>query len=656
MGVRVGVDTGGTFTDALLPDGEGSWLIHKCPTTSQSPSDAVFNALDALSIEAPSVELLHGTTHATNALLTGELGRVVMIVTRGFRDVLALGRQNRDALFDLETKATRPNQPRHLIFEAQERLSANGRTIQNLSRAEINRLVEKARQSKPQAIAVCFLHAWKEPKHEKRLGRALKKLGVPVVLSSQLAPEQREYDRASTVWADAGLQPIVGPALEKLESLLRKEWGSKSRLRVMRSDGGTCSAESAAHEPVHLALSGPAGGLSASRTLANARGDSTILTLDMGGTSTDVALLPPGELPLQEMKVAGHTLLARGLPLHTVGAGGGSLASFDPAGVLQVGPESAGANPGPACYGRGGKKATVTDAHLLCGRLHPRLFLDGEAPLDIEKASQAFHSLKANPAEVLEIACAEMERALRRVSLAEGHDPRELNLYAFGGAGALHAAWLANRLGMKEVVIPPFPGAFSALGLLAAPLRRGFSKSVLQKLPSKKVRRGLIQPLMDRAYFELMAEGLSERSILIRQVLELRSKGQSGIFPILEGPRVLERFHAAHKKRFGFTRPEEEVELVAVRLQADGPSSESWVKKRARRYSPTAIEAQTAVFPEDGHHRPRRASWYRREDLRPGANIEGPALVAEYSATTVVPPSWNARIDPWSCLVLRRMK
>ena len=424
----------------------------------------------------------------------------------------------------------------------------------------------------------------------------------------------------------------------------------------MRSDGGTCSAESAAHEPVHLALSGPAGGLSASRTLANARGDSTILTLDMGGTSTDVALLPPGELPLQEMKVAGHTLLARGLPLHTVGAGGGSLASFDPAGVLQVGPESAGANPGPACYGRGGKKATVTDAHLLCGRLHPRLFLDGEAPLDIEKASQAFHSLKANPAEVLEIACAEMERALRRVSLAEGHDPRELNLYAFGGAGALHAAWLANRLGMKEVVIPPFPGAFSALGLLAAPLRRGFSKSVLQKLPSKKVRRGLIQPLMDRAYFELMAEGLSERSILIRQVLELRSKGQSGIFPILEGPRVLERFHAAHKKRFGFTRPEEEVELVAVRLQADGPSSESWVKKRARRYSPTAIEAQTAVFPEDGHHRPRRASWYRREDLRPGANIEGPALVAEYSATTVVPPSWNARIDPWSCLVLRRMK
>ncbi|MDP6942407.1 MAG: hydantoinase/oxoprolinase family protein, partial [Planctomycetota bacterium] len=653
--VRVGVDTGGTFTDAISPDGKGGWQVHKSPTTPKEPAQGVFSAIRALVPEGESaLELVHGTTHATNALLTGKLGRTLLIVTQGFRDVLAIGRQNRDSLFELEPKGTRPVQPRSLVLEVEERLDASGRVIVPLGLAEINRILRVAKRKKPQGIAICFLHAWKEAAHEIKLGNALKGLGIPIVLSSELSPEQREYERATTTWADAGLRPVVQPALEKLEKELLQKWGKQSRLRVMRSDGGTCSAEAAWKEPVHLALSGPAGGLSAARLLADARGDHSILTLDMGGTSTDVALLPPGESPLREMKVAGLPLLARSLPLHTVGTGGGSLADIDPAGELRVGPLSAGSVPGPACYGNGGRQPTVTDAHLLCGRIHPSLFLDGGNPLDERAANAAFRAVRANPAEVLEIASAEMERALRKVSLAEGHDPRTLSLYAFGGAGALHAAWLADRMGMKEVIVPPFPGAFSAWGLLAAPLRRNFSRAILKEVPAVAQRRELFKPLLKKANQELHSEGLPKRKIKIQKILELRSMGQAAVFAVPEGPHVFKRFHAAHQQRFGYARKSEKVILVSIRVQADGPKPKFLEKKRCRIYSPKVLEKRMAAFPEEGSHRPRKTDWFRREELRHGARISGPAVIAEYSATTIVPPGWRAQVDSWNCLSLKR--
>jgi len=661
---RAGVDTGGTFTDAVMPTADG-WRVHKRPTTPSRPEQAVLGALEALHPAGPAaagVELVHGTTHATNALLTGRLARTVLVATEGFGDVLAIGRQARDRLYDLEPDPPRPPLPRALIVEARERLDALGETVTPLTAAEVTRVVAAVRALKPQAVAVALLHAYRDGRHERRLGRALRGLGVPVVLSCEVAPEHREYERTTTTWADAALHPVIGPALGALDAALRERWGPASRLRVMRSDGGTASAQAAAARPVHLALSGPAGGLSSARSLADARGDLAILTLDMGGTSTDVALLPggeDGELPLEPLELAGLPLLARGLPLHSVGTGGGSLARWDAGGALAVGPESAGAEPGPACYGRGGTRATVSDAHLVCGRLHPQAFLGGEFPLDPRASARALAALgkqggisaERAATAVLEVASAEMERALRHVSLAEGWDPRGLPLYAFGGAGGLHAAWVADRLGMPRVVVPPFPGAFSALGLLAAPARRTLARSVLAPLAGPGERAKLFAPLVAEARAGLSEEGVPARKVRVRRILELRGEGQAGSFAIPEGAQALERFHAAHQQRFGYARDDRPVILVAIRVQADGPSYAAWREQPLRRKAARAFETRPARFPEHGGGT-RKAGWYRREDLAPGHHLRGPAVVVEYSGTTVVPPGWRAAVDAYGALVM----
>lgn len=664
---RAGIDTGGTFTDAIVAAEEGSggvggWQVHKRPTTPKQPAKAVLAALQALIPPPAAVDLVHGTTHATNALLTGRLGRTVFVTTAGFADLLAIGRQDREALYALEPRPPRPPQPRRRIVEVHERLDADGAVVTALSQAEIRRVVAQVRALKPQGIAVGLLHAFRNGDHEQRLGQALQALAVPVRLSSEVAPEYREYERFCTAWADAALAPVVGPALESLERELQTTWGSSARLQIMRSDGGSCGARAAADGAVHLALSGPAGGLAAARSLADARGDGPVLSLDMGGTSTDVALLTEGELPLEPMEVGGLPLLARGLPLHTVGTGGGSLASWDAAGALRVGPGSAGAEPGPACYGKGGRQATVTDAHLLAGRLHPQAFLGGEFPLHPQAAAQALADLAASAASpvatenlalgILEVATAGMERALRRVSLAEGWDPRQLKLYAFGGAGGLHAAWLAERMGMPEVVIPPFPGAFSAMGLLAAPLRRTLVRSVLQPLPATRQRKGLFDPLVKQAVQELREEGLSRRQIKIRRVLELRGEGQAGQCSLAEGPKALERFHQWHQKRFGFQRREQAVQLVSVRVQADGPAENAWTARRKRRRPAEAFDHRPALLVESGGR--RRVPWYQREAMRPGHFLSGPAVVAEYSGTTVVPAGWVLEVDAFGACCLRR--
>ncbi len=653
MSLRIGVDTGGTFTDAVVADGQGGWQVCKEPTTPSAPALGVLRAVHPLHPGGKqAVEIIHGTTHATNALLTGRLGRVALVVTRGFRDLLAIGRQEREDLCALEPRAQRPKQPRRLIFEVQERLAASGRVEEGLTATEVRRVVAAVRRCRPEAVAICLLHAWRNPQHENQLSRALARLGVPVVTSSLLAPEQREYERATTVWADAGLRPIVEAALLSLDKAIRKEWGRASVLRVMRSDGGTATAAAAARAPVRLALSGPAGGLSAARGLADARGDSSLLTLDMGGTSTDVALLPPGELPLEPRSIAGLPLLVRGLPLHTVGTGGGSLASLDLAGDLVVGPDSAGALPGPACYAQGGEGCTVTDAHLLCGRLHAEEFLGGTFPLHTAEAARALQSLGISAAAVLETATAGMERALRQVSLAQGHDPRQLPLYAFGGAGGLHAAWLADRLGMPKVIIPPLPGAFSALGLLAAPARRSLSQSFVASLPSARQRTILFRPLAEQALRELRSEGIPR--IRLRRICELRGAGQAGSFPLSEGPHLLERFHREHQRRFGYDRKGEDVLLDAVRVVADGPSRSSWTPDRRRKQEAKPFASWSAEFPENQGRRRGKVGGFRREELRPGNFLAGPAVITEYSGTTILPRGWRARVGRFQELILQR--
>jgi len=323
--ISVGVDTGGTFTDSVSADGKGGWKVFKTATTPQAPAVAILTCLDVQAGEG-AVALTHGTTHATNALLTGQLGRVVFVTTAGFADVLAIGRQDRDKLYSLEPRPARPAQPRQRIVEVQERLDVTGKPVTRLTRDEVQRVTQAVAKLKLQAIAVGLLHSFRDATHEQRLARSLRKLGIPVFLSSELAPEYREYERFCTVWANAALQPVVAPALRSLGREVVERWPGSAEVRILRSDGGTAAVDAAAANPVHLALSGPAGGLAAARSLADARGDGAILTLDMGGTSTDVALLPEGELELEPMTLGGLPLLARGLPVHSVGTGGGSLA------------------------------------------------------------------------------------------------------------------------------------------------------------------------------------------------------------------------------------------------------------------------------------------------------------------------------------------
>lgn len=649
---RLGVDTGGTFTDAVIAAEGGGWRVHKTPTTPREPGRAVLACARALLGDEPGVELVHGTTHATNALLTGRLGRAVFVTDVGFGDLLAIGRQERATLHALEPHAVRPPQPRARIVEHDTGAAAAE------SIAETLRLVAA---KKPQAVALCLLRAWRpgpEQKREKALVKALRRaLGreVPVFSGHEHAPEIREYERGATVWAHAALAPVVGPSLRRLAHALERAHPNSS-LRVMRSDGGTAAAEAAASEPASLALSGPAAGLCAARALADARGDGAVLSFDMGGTSTDCALLPPGELPLAPVTVGGLPLLVRGMPMQTVGTGGGSYAWRDAAGELQVGPDSAGAEPGPACYGRGGMRATVTDAHLVAGRLHADFFLGGAFVLHTQRALDALAAVGAAPDQVLEIATAGMERALRRVSLGDGWDPRALTLYSFGGAGGLHACWLAARLGVRRVVVPPLPGAFCALGLLAAPPRRTLTLSVNAPVPSSAAaRRAWFMPLEERARAELRAEGVPARAIRVRRVLELRGAGQDAVFALPEADAPVARFHADHLRRFGYARESAEVELVAVRVQADGPAAQPFIAQRTRTQAPRPIARHSVLMPESGREtRARAVPWFRREELMPGAHLRGPAVIGEYSGTTIVPSGWRAEVDRFSALVLDR--
>lgn len=655
---RIGVDTGGTFTDAVGQSEDGSWQIVKLPTTAERPSKAILDAVEELvPSSSDPVEMAHGTTHATNALLTGKLGKVVFVTTEGFRDILAIGRQDRDDVYALEPSASRPIQPAQRIVEVKERVAANGRVIQPLSAAEIQRVAKAVKAKKPEAIAVACLHAYASPQHEQKLGRALRKLGVPVMLSHEVAPEIREYERATTTWADASLAPVVRRALLDLRDGLKAKHKA-STLRIMRSDGGTAAVEAAVEHPVALALSGPAGGLSAAVSLAQARGDTQIMTLDMGGTSTDVAWLDSALPESRPITVGRIPLLARGLPIHSVGTGGGSLASVDHGGSLQVGPGSAGAVPGPACYARGGKQATVTDAHLLCGRLLPNAFLGGDFPLQTSAATEAVHKLGCSLNQstaltaqyILQIATADMERALRRVSLAEGRDPRAAMLYSFGGAGGLHAAWLADRLGMRGVVVPPLAGAFSALGLLGAPPRRRLTRSVLQDLPSASTRKKLFAPYVRQLKQELKEEGCALRSLSVTCIVELRGQGQAGVLSLQDGPQLRERFHALHKNRFGFSRSDRPVELHAISVQVDGATTAPWEKQKMRKQNAEPWGGGRCWFGTSSRN--QKTQYFAREAMRPGAVIDGPAIITEYSATTVVPPQWTAKLDAWNCLTL----
>lgn len=670
----LGVDTGGTFTDCLCHDGQ-EVRVHKLLSTPQDPSRAVLEGVQALTPLLPGGARLprhirHGSTVATNALLERRGGPAALVVNAGFEDLLAIGRQARGRLYDLHYRSEPPCIAPAQCFGLPGRLDPRGREIAPLDQAALARVVAAVQASGVQAVAVCLLYAFVNPEHELRVAEALAPLGLPISLSHRILGEFREYERASATAVNAYVAPKMRRYLGNIQAGLQPG----DTLRVMQSNGGAITAATARQEPVRTILSGPAGGVVAAWKVGHAAGFDRLLTFDMGGTSTDVSLLHGGLSMTTQTHLAGLPVCIPMLDIHTVGAGGGSIARLDAGGALRVGPESAGADPGPVCYGRG-ESMTVTDANCLLGRLLPDHFLGGEMPLHRERILPVCEALARQaglaPLElaegILAVANAAMERALRVISVERGHDPRECTLFCFGGAGGLHAAFLAHSMGVPRVLVPRRPGLFSALGMLLADVLKDYSHTVMRSLDDAAAADvpGAFAPLEARAREELRAEGVADADMLLERTLDMRYAGQSFELGValpepLTAASLAAAFHARHAAAHGAAFPERAMEIVTLRLRARGvlPRHATGGLEILRPASlageaPPAtalLDTRPAVF--DGRTQPT-AVW-QREALQPGNGLAGPAILVEYSATTVVPPGWQARVDALGNLLLTR--
>lgn len=650
VALAVGIDTGGTFTDLVIDGPSGRWAM-KLPSTPAAPAEAVVEGLARAGAGART-RVHHGSTVATNALLERRGARVTFVTTAGVEDVLEIGRQQRPDLHALQPQRVPPLVPRERRIGTHERLAAGGAVLAPLTAREVQRVVRAVRRTRPEAIAVGLLHAWSQPAHEQRLARALAVLGVPVSASSAIAPEIREYERFATTCANAFLEPLVHAYLDAIAA---RHTGP---LEVVLSHGGTAPASRAAREPVRQLLSGPAAGLRAALAAVRACGFETALTLDVGGTSTDCAFLggasagADGLRRTRGREVAGVPVLLPALDVHTVGAGGGSIAHVDAQGVLQVGPRSAGADPGPACYGRGGP-ATVTDALAVLGLLPAGGLAGGTLPLDLAAAERALapiaralrlRSVRAAAHAIRTVADAHMEQALRRVSVECGEDPRGGALVAFGGAGGLHACALADALDVRAVVWPEHAGVLCALGALEGGARRERSRSVLR--PATDART-LVRELarLHRAVRGEFAAADRAR-VTLESWAEARYAGQAHELPLPAEPlaTLADRFHARHEARYGFADRGREVVVVTLEARGALPVPDT----RARR-APVRARAAARPRPATGTSRV-----WPREALAVGRALRGPVLLVDAGATCAVAAGWVARRHASGAVVLTR--
>ena len=683
----VGVDVGGTFTDFLFLK-EGRLSTYKTLSTPDNPAKAVIDGLRKLGA-LDDVAVVHGSTVATNALLERRGARTALITTRGFEDTLEIGRQARPSLYDLLQDKPRPLVERELCFGAPERVDYHGSVVLPLSPQGAEEIVRRVREAGVEAVSVSLLFSFLDPSHEEVLLGLLESLpSKPFVsLSSRVIPEFREYERTSTVTVNA----YVGPVMSQYMSRLEAQLGGKG-LRVMQSSGGSISAQQAADQPVRTILSGPAGGVVGAFWAASQAGYDQIITFDMGGTSTDVSLCPGRVQDTTTAMTGGFPISVPMIDIHTVGAGGGSIARIDTGGALQVGPQSAGADPGPACYGKG-TELTVTDANLLLGRLVPEQFLGGRMPLDVQRAQEAMATLadqlgtdaRSTALGVVRVVNSNMERAIRAVSLERGFDPREFTLLAFGGAGAMHACELAQELGIPRVLVPLYPGILSALGVAIADVVKDYAHTVM--LRGEGLTRAVVdqafQPLESHAAEELAREGFQGKRLSLQRRMDVRYVGQSYELPVpcpTDGGDVLEEavaeaFHQVHQQRFGYSDATQGVEVVNVRLKAVGyvDKPEAAQTAAAQTGEATPITHTEVVFAQDlflqtteaqpssatpptpsavsTHDVYEKTPVYKRELLTPGEQVTGPAIVVQMDATTVLPPGWQARVDAWGNLI-----
>lgn len=665
--LRVGIDVGGTFTDLVGVDStSGEFVRLKVATTPQEPERGAMVALDALLARydnPPAIEFLaHSTTIATNALLGQrglELPRIALVTTDGFRDVIEIGRQNRSEIYNLFVQRPQPLVARDDRLGVRERIAADGSAVVPLDAASLARTCDALRARKPDAVAICLLNAYANDSHERRVADAVAQAlpNVRVTRSSEIDPQYREYERFSTTVVNAALAPIVQRYLERLVELLR-ERGVGARLYVMRSDGGMSSAQQIAARPAAMLESGPAAGAIAAASLV-----ARAITFDMGGTTAKAATVVDGSIAYAyEFEAAGKTHSGRsikgsGYPvrfpfvdLAETSAGGGTIAWIDTAGTLRVGPLSAGADPGPACYGRS-EDATVTDANVVLGRLHQTHLLGGAFPIDATRsrnaiariATQLQRSVEETALGIVRLIDAQMGKILRIVTVERGLDPRSFTLIAFGGGGPLHACALADELAIQRVVIPEHPGVFSAFGLLVAPLRATMLRAILRSV------RACDHPALQRAFDddaaracrELLEQGAAPESIGFSREYDARYRGQSFELTIPHEPTldaIEQRFHEAHRLRYGYTIPQGEIELVNARLTASADvGARSSTALLAAREAPLGtttrrvwIDRAYVVVPV-----------YQRAALALKSPIEGPAIVEQYDATTYVAPGWT---------------
>lgn len=653
--VRLGVDTGGTFTDFVLVH-DGRLTLHKVRSTPDDPSRAVLEGMRELAAAADPREIVHGSTVATNAVLERRGARVALVATRGFTDVLQIARQTRPSLYDLMAEAPSPLVPRALTFPVTERLDASGAVVVELADGVLDELEAKLREAAPDAIAVCLLHSYANDAHEQAVATRLReRLDVPVSASAEVLPEYREYERWSTTALNAYVAPLMSRYLERIEQSV-----SPRTLRIMQSNGGALSAAQARAIPARTVLSGPAGGAVGAYAVGRRSGHPRVIGFDMGGTSTDVTLIDGAIAVTPEAIVGDVPVRLPMIDIHTVGAGGGSLAWVDAGGALRVGPRSAGADPGPACYGTG-DGFTVTDANLLLGRLPSDALLGGRLPVDVERARTVADRVSAAlgldaerlSAGVVRVANATMERAIRVVSVERGIDPRGFALLAFGGAGGLHACALAESLEMRTVVVPRYAGVLSALGMVVADTVRDYSRTVLRPLPGDSASCGAwFEPLERIARRDLEREGFAPGQVLVERALDLRYAGQAYEITArwTDDPRA--EFNRLHEQRYGYADPRRDIELVNVRVKAVGASGEiEWPTQPA---SPSSVPA------------PRRSgrTWFDgawldapvfdQRTLVAGHGADGPAVIAGPEATTVVAPGWRFHVDEIGSLVVSR--
>jgi len=662
--IRIGVDTGGTFTDFVIAL-DGVLEVQKIPSSPDDPSRAILDGIQKYLETCPNPFIIHGTTVATNTLLERKGKRIALITTKGFEDVLFIGRQVRKNLYSLKGEDRFPLLPRSLCFGLEERTTAAGKVEKRISSHEFQTTLDLIKAKHVKAVAVSLINSYANPLNEKFIRQKLEAENIQYSLSSDILPEHREYERTVVAAVNAYLMPVISQYLKILEHKLQNP-----NLRIMQSNEGYISPEIAKAEPIRTALSGPAGGVVGAFHLGKSIGLNRMISFDMGGTSSDVCLIDGDIQRTNESKIGDFPVRLPIIDIHTVGAGGGSIAYVDSGGSLRVGPESAGADPGPACYGKG-NLPTVTDANLVLGRLVPEFFLGGKMRIYPERSHRVLKNLATKidktPLEtasgIVQIANANMEKATRVISIERGFDPRDFALISFGGAGGMHAIDIASNLNIATIIVPKNAGVLSALGLLMADSIKDYSRSILktaERTTKKEIEKHLYE-LQKKSIQDMKKEGFQQEDIQISPFLDLRYLGQSYEITLpyrlkqADHLSFISEFQKAHQRLYSYHHPERPVEIVNIRLKSIGVTKKIKLKKRQIRQetpSKQALLKKQALYYKGKKY---QASVYIREYLEPGNRISGPALIVDQESTTFLPPLYSLKVDGLLNLILGKI-